>query len=116
MRKLLLAVCVGLITVTSSVHAFNLSFMQYSSVYYFTKSDWALSESTALRALNTARDNQQVSWKNSQTGAHGYFMPFHTTVENGMRCRKMKIVSEAHKVPGESVYHFCKINGDWKIT
>ncbi len=114
MQKLLLGLFVSVLTITSA-YAFNLSFLAYSSVYYFTKADWAISEQTANKALNSARDNVKVSWNNPQTGAHGYFMPFNTTTQNGKKCRQLKIVSEAHGVPGQSVYQFCRINGEWKI-
>lgn len=115
MRKLVWGI-LTIIAMISPVYAFNLSFLQYSPVYYFTKSDWALSESTATKALDTARDNTKVTWKNPQTKAQGYFMPFNTTTLNGMKCRKMKIFSEAHGVTGQSVYQFCRMNGEWKIA
>ena len=115
MRKVLLVLAVSM-GISGSTFAFNLSFMQYSSTYYFTKSDWAISEKTAMRALNSARDNTKVSWSNPETKANGYFMPFNTTTQNGLKCRKMEIVSQAHGVPGQSIYRFCKIRGEWKIT
>ncbi len=114
MRKLLLVIFMSLIA-TGSVYAFNLSFLQNSPVYYFTKADWALAESTAFKALNNARDNTKVSWRNPDTNAHGYVIPFNTIRKNNTVCRQMKIFSVAHEVSGLSVYQFCKINGDWKV-
>jgi len=114
-KKLLVGILVSIVT-TSAAYAFNLSFLEYSPVYYFTKSDWAIAESTALKALNSARDNQKVIWRNPQTNAHGYVIPTNTTTQNGRKCRQLKIFSEAHQVTGQSVYRFCRIDGDWKIT
>ncbi|HSW93484.1 MAG TPA: RT0821/Lpp0805 family surface protein [Gammaproteobacteria bacterium] len=114
MRKILCGIL--MMMTMGSVYAFNLSFLEYSPVYYFTKSDWAISEKTATRALDTARDNTKVTWNNPETKARGYFMPFGTTTQNGTTCRQMKIVSEAHQVTGQSVYRFCRMNGDWKIS
>jgi surface antigen len=115
MRKLLWVILTIIVTV-GPVYAFNLSFLEYSPVYYFTKSDWAISESTAMKALNNARDNTTVNWRNPETKAEGHFTPFNTTRQNGVTCRQMQIVSEAHQVKGKSVYRFCKINGEWKVS
>jgi hypothetical protein len=101
--------------ITSPLYAFNLSFLDDSPSYYFTQSDWVISQKTAMNALNNAGDNVKVNWSNPQTGAHGYFMPFNTTIQQGRKCRKLKIFSEAHKVTGLSTYQFCNINGQWKI-
>lgn len=115
MRKLLLGILSSFVLVPA-VYAFNLSFMDYSPAYYFTKSDWAISQNTAEKALNSARDNAKIAWNNPETNAHGYVIPYNTTMQNGRKCRKLKIFSEAHGYTGESVYQFCKINGDWKIA
>ncbi|HSW70293.1 MAG TPA: RT0821/Lpp0805 family surface protein [Gammaproteobacteria bacterium] len=115
MKNLLLGIVTIFIAI-SPAYAFNLSFLDYSSVYYFTKSDWAIAESTAQKALNNARDNMKVNWRNPETNAHGYFLPLNTTTQNGRTCRRMKIFSVAHEVTGQSVYLFCKINGEWKIS
>lgn len=112
MKKIILGLFLGIL-ITHSAYAFNLDFLSYSSVYYFTKEDWMLSEKAAQDALNRARDNTKVNWSNPQTGAHGYFMPVKTVIKNGTKCRQMKMVSEAHKVTGQSVYWFCYMNGDW---
>lgn len=115
MRNLILGILTG-IALIHPVYAFNLSFMDYSPAYYFTKSDWTISQNTAEKALNSARDNAKVSWNNPETNAHGYVIPFNTTVQNGRKCRQLKIFSEAHGYTGESVYPFCKINGEWRIA
>lgn len=115
MRKLLLGIWVSLVTITP-VYAFNLSFMDYSSVYYFTQSDWAMSKSASMKALNNGRDNVKVSWNNPETKAHGYFLPSNTRTQNGRTCRQMEIFSEAHNVTGKSSYQFCKIQGEWRIV
>ena len=96
-----------------SAYAFNLSFLDYSPVYYFTKSDWAIAESTALKALN---QNAKLHWRNPQTNASGYFVPLQTLTKNGITCRRMKTFSQAHQVTGQSVYVFCKMGGEWKIA
>lgn len=115
MRQLLLGIWVSLVTITP-VYAFNLSFMDYSSVYYFTPGDWSISKTTAMKTLNTGRDNVKVSWRNPETKAHGYFIPSDTKKQNGTICRQMEIFSNAHDVTGKSSYHFCKIKGEWRIT
>ena len=115
MRKLYLGIIMVIVTI-SPLYAFNLSFLTYSPVYYFTQTDWAISEKTAMRTLNNARDNAKVTWSNPQTNAGGYFIPFNTTRKNNQTCRMMKIFSEAHQVTGQSTYQFCKIKGEWKIS
>ncbi len=112
MKKLIGTILISLVA-SHSAYAFNLSFLDYSPVYYFTKSDWAIAESTALKALNK---NIKLNWHNPETQASGYFVPLQTFTKNGTTCRRMKTVSQAHQYTGQSVYVFCKINGEWKIA
>jgi surface antigen len=115
MKKILLSLFLLSSLVVSSVYAFNLSFLSNSPVFYFTDADWKLSTETATRALNTGRDNVKMEWSNPKSGAHGYVMPFNTTIKNGNKCRRMRIFNEAHEVTGQATYLFCKIDNDWKV-
>jgi len=101
---------------SSTLYAFNLDFMRYSASYYFTKEDWSIAQATAVRTLDQGRDNAKVSWNNPNSGSSGYFVPYGTTNQNGLRCRNLKMHQEANHVTGGSIYHFCKINGDWRIV
>ena len=113
MKKWLLLITLAFIS--SSAVAFNESFLMYSPVSYFTKDDIKLFNNAKNEALNEARDNTKISWNNPSSGSHGYFVPSNTATQNGLTCRSLLIYSVANKVPGQSSYRVCKINGIWKV-
>jgi surface antigen len=112
MRKLLGLI---LLLVALPAYAFNLSFLEYTPTYYFTKSDWTIMQKTINDALNHGRDNQRFSWKNPDSTAFGYVTPSATTHSDGQFCRRVDIFNSAKTVTGDATYRFCKIDGEWKV-
>ena len=112
MKKLIGSMLISLCTMHSA-YAFNLSFLDYSPVYYYTQDDWKMVEAAILKALN---NNVKVNWKNPKTNANGYIVPLKTFTQNGTICRQIKTYSQAHGYTGQSTYVFCKMRGDWKIS
>lgn len=114
MKKLIFTLF--LVLFCAPIYASNFSFLNYSPAFYFTKQDWEISKATAIKALDTGRNNQKISWNNPQTGAKGYVIPLNSTTMNGYKCRKLVMYSEARQNTGEVTYLFCKINGVWKVS
>jgi surface antigen len=108
---------IGMILLTASMnlYASNLSFLNYSAISYFTTQDTEIMYKTMINTLNNARDNSKTTWSNPKTGANGSFIPSHTTMNNGRKCRSLSIFTEANKVEGKSKYNFCKIDNAWRI-
>ncbi len=115
MKKFIFIFFASIISITST-YAFNASFMKYSPGFYFTDSDWKISQQTMKETLDKTPDNSKVSWKNPATGAGGYFIPSNTSNQNGNRCRTLQIFSEVNQVTGKSSYRFCYINNEWRIV
>ncbi|EKD53819.1 MAG: hypothetical protein ACD_60C00149G0018 [uncultured bacterium] len=93
----------------------NVSFLNYSSIFYFQGNDKNLMMSNLMNALSNYADGKKASWKNPKTGAWGYAIPSNTRTQNGLRCRNVKVFNEANNVTGASNYTFCKYGNNWKI-
>jgi surface antigen len=97
--------------------AFDLRWLSQSPARYFTDEDWKLSQETADKALDTAKDGEAVSWKNPASGNYGSYTPLSTTTEQGMRCREVKIVNHAKNLDASSYMKFCqKPDGKWALV
>lgn len=96
--------------------AFNTSFLNDAPVSFFTSQDTDMMNQAMIKALNNAKDNSKASWRNPSTGAGGYFIPSHTIISKGRKCRDLAIFTEARNRTGQSKYQFCKINNAWKIV
>lgn len=100
-----------------SAHAFSTDFLDYSGMANFTSADWNLAKENAIKALETAKDNSKLSWSNPQTKASGYAIPSNTIhVPGATICRDLFVHNQAYKVIDEASYHFCKINGQWRVA
>src|SRR5260221_219442 len=113
-RKIAATFFLGLLTVTA--HASNFSFFGNSAMSFFTKEDWTISQNAQIKALNHLEDGTKLAWNNPGTGTHGIFLPMHTSHANGAICRDLKILHTANMVNEKAVYHFCKLNNQWKIV
>ena len=114
MRKWLL-IALGIV-IHSNAFAFNLSFLSNAPVSFFTQEDFRMMEDTALKTLNTAKDDVKVTWENPKTQSWGYFIPSQTTTKNGNQCRRLLIFNNANGVTDESDYTFCKFKDGWKVV
>lgn len=96
--------------------AFNESFLSGSPVSYFSKEDTALFIRARDTALNRTKDGERVTWENPKTHSAGFLIPNNTTMQNGIKCRTLKIFNIANGVTGESNYKACKMNNEWKVV
>lgn len=100
----------------SSAHAFNLHFMDYSAMSYFSDKDWTILQKTAVNVLNNTKDGVKVKWMNPNTHTWGTLLPSKTSIQNGTKCRNLEIINHANGLSGKSSYRFCKMKSDWRIV
>lgn len=116
MKKALAGLFFSLVLSTTAAQAFNTSFLDYSGMSNFTSADWKISEDSAVAALDRGKDNVKAYWHNPHSQASGYVIPFNTTHRQGVTCRDLVIFNQARDVTDKATYHFCKLQGEWRIT
>jgi hypothetical protein len=115
MKKIIMTLIVLVIYVNYCFgYALNYGFLDDTAGVYFTDKDWELFEKAQLRALNNTRDGIKSTWKNTQTGSWGSFVPSQSHTTKGKQCRELTIVNAANYRVGQSTLTFCKVNGEWK--
>ena len=107
-----------LLTTSPALIAANLGFLNESApVFHFTKADFDILVNTVQKALNEKKDGEKLSWENKETGHAGLVNPLNTTNEEGVSCRKVRLINRAGKRISETHYKFCKQpDGIWKVS
>ena len=96
--------------------AFNLRFLNYSPVRYFSEQDWKLASAAVRKALNETKDGETVSWDNPKTKYFGTIRPIMTESHDGATCRKLEIENNAKGMTGSGIYRFCQQpDGKWAV-
>ena len=102
---------------TQSASAYNLRWLNYSPVRFFTDQDWELATQAGRQALNETADGGTVPWENKSTGASGTLSPLSTSSREGAKCRTMRISNSANGLTGSAVYEFCqRPDGTWGVV
>jgi hypothetical protein len=116
MKNIVMTVIVSLLLLSklSLGYVLNYGFLDDTAGVYFNDKDWEMFYTSELRTLNYNKDGSKSQWRNPQTGSWGSFMPSHTLMKKGIRCRDLTIVNAANYRIGQSTLTFCKVNGDWK--
>lgn len=96
-----------------AAYASNFTFLETAPIAEFTPADTAMFENAIDTALNEKKDGEKLAWKNEKTGVSGLVNPLSTYEKNGTTCRKLRIVNRAKNKIAESVYKFCKKDGEW---
>jgi surface antigen len=79
-----------------------------------TKEDLALFQTNMREALEQDPDGTTRRWENPKTGASGTLTPVSTFEQNGMKCRRLEIVSDAQGLTARSTFNMCKqADGTW---
>ncbi len=114
-RHKLLAVLVLLpLCVTPLLAASGLSWMKNAPARHFADADWALFSETLDKALN---QDTGMDWANPKSGASGSITPVSSGEQNGMTCRKTRIINQAKGQSASSTYTFCQApDGSWKAS
>lgn len=99
-------------------YASNLRFLNESApAFHYTDEDFTILWSTVQKALNEKTDGEKLAWKNPNTGHTGLVNPLNTFKENGITCRKTRLVNKAKDKIAETHYKLCKQpSGEWKVA
>ncbi len=114
MKKIVIAVI--LLALSFPAWSIEFTFMQSSPVRYYTPQDWDIFKKISDEALEKLPNGKKKMWHNSQTNNGGYVQPLNTTLQNGNKCRNLKIFISAHYMTDQYTFTFCKINSKWKLT
>jgi surface antigen len=111
---ILSTILLGLIMQTAA--AYNLRFLNYSPVRYFSEQDWKLANTAVRKALNETKDGETLSWENPETKCSGTVTPITTETRNQVTCRELKIENYAKGLSGSANYRFCREpDGKWAV-
>ena len=119
MKKLIfLALTASVLVASQSLMAFQLRWLNFSPVSYFTDKDWEIAKETARNALDNTADGETVSWDNPDSKNRGSMTPVSTSNVDGKSCRAMKIENHSRNgMSGSGVYDFCKdAENKWRIA
>jgi pimeloyl-ACP methyl ester carboxylesterase len=109
------AVMIVICAIPARLFALNLDFLRDTPVMYLTEADKKLQREAALFVLEHEDPNASREWQNPQTGYSGRIEGQGDLIsDDGLKCRKLKIV--VHAKGGESVFvlPLCKNpQGEW---
>ena len=100
------------------VQGLDLSFLGPAPLRYFNDADLKLMSDAADQALETAKDEEPVDWRNEQTGNSGTITPVRSFNWQENDCRRLEVVNLSAGAAGgrsDAEYDFCKVEGAWKI-
>lgn len=101
-----------------AVQALDLTFLDQAPIRFFNDEDTKLMSDTTDKALDEAKDGEEVRWSNDQTGSSGTITPVRSFTRQGKDCRRLRVVNLASKATRGSAtsnVDFCKVEGTWKI-
>jgi surface antigen len=107
-----------LTTAPGLVNGFDLSFLDQAPLRFLTEADTRLLEATIGDVLAHAADGEGRSWTGAESGNSGTVTAVKSFVKNGLRCRRIEVVTSARKATmggGRSQADLCDIDGEWKI-
>ena len=82
-------------------------FLQDGPIRYFNDDDMELFKKTLDAALDNPADNEELSWLNEKTKSHGTVTPLSTEEQDGMLCRRARIVNTAKGLTRQSELRLC---------
>lgn len=101
-----------------AVQALDLTFLDQAPIRFFNAEDMKLMSGAADKALDKAKDGEDIRWSNDQTGNSGTITPVRSFTRQGNDCRRLRVVNLASKATrGSSTSNvdFCMVDGTWKI-
>jgi hypothetical protein len=109
-------VALALLLGCHAAHAFNMRWLEYSPVQYFTDEDWRLLKQTVHEALRESRRGDKLTWNNPDSGNSGSVTNLGSSGTEGRECTRLGIHNTTGKLSGTSVASFCKQgDGSWKM-
>ena len=83
-------------------------FLQDGPIRYFNDDDMALFKQTLDDALDNQADNEELSWLNEKTKNQGSVTPLSTEEQDGMVCRRARIVNTAKGLTRQADLRLCR--------
>ena len=121
-RKPIHAVLPGLLfaflfSISASVSATNLHFLQYDPVSQLTAEDWELEGEAFLTAVNGPVNGKAVPWTNEATGNSGSVTVLKSfTGPQGNPCRKITEEFQSDRLQSAYNATVCQVGDDWKVV
>lgn len=117
-RLFVLTVGLGVLGSPSIAKAFTLDFLEDTAISFLKQADMELQRDAALSVLESDDPHSAQEWKNSSSGYSGRVQGLGAfNSADGLKCRKLRIWTQAGGVESEFVFPFCKgASGEWFIA
>ena len=89
--------------------------MKNTAFERFDEDDLEMFIQNGRKALNTASENQVMSWENPDTKHHGDFTILKTFQQDGRNCKRVRVRNEADGRKASSVVDACQVDGRWRL-
>ena len=100
-----------------AANAQNLGFLKRSAAAEITRDDEPFVNEAFRVALDDAADNEQVDWKNPETGHFGSVTPLDTHEDFDTTCRTIRLFTSAGGREGGGRYRLCLADDDtWRFA
>jgi surface antigen len=114
--RLLAALVLGaLVTLPAGLSASVYGFLDQGAMRYFAPSDLEQMSATIDKVLAEPNASETLSWKSSESDAHGRVRPGKSFEAQGMQCRRIEITNFANGREDRSVIDMCNQEGVWKV-
>ncbi|HZF20308.1 MAG TPA: hypothetical protein VE008_11450 [Burkholderiales bacterium] len=90
--------------------------MKNTAFERFDEDDLEMFIQNGRKALNTAPENQVMSWENPDTKAGGDFTVLKTWQKDRLTCKQLRVRTHASGRKGDALVSACQISGKWKLT
>jgi len=97
---------------STAAAAQNLGFLKSSAAAELTSDDEAFLDEAFRAALDDAPDNEQVDWRNPDTGHFGHVTPLDTHEDFDTTCRTIRLFTSAGGREGGGRYRLCLADDD----
>jgi surface antigen len=89
--------------------------MKNTAFERFDEDDLEMFIQNGRKALNTAPENQVMTWENPDTKAGGDFTVLKTWEQDGRTCKDVRVRTHASGRKGNSVVSACQYGKKWKL-
>lgn len=113
MRHLLF---IGLIALAPLASAQNwIGLLKNTPAERFDEEDLRIFMDTAQKALDSAQENQPLTWENPQTKHGGEITLLRSFESKGRPCKELRVRNQADGRKGDTRLSLCKVEGKWRM-
>jgi surface antigen len=81
----------------------------------FDEEDLRIFMDTAQKALDSAPENQPLTWENPQTKHGGEITLLRSFESKGRPCKELRVRNQADGRKGDTRLSLCKVEGKWRM-